>query len=88
MQPVVDASEGMLYRCLLFWTGTNSHVDQPFLDSGADHIRMVFLQVMKAGAKLHQSAVLESLGKVLGKGWRYNSTRVSREKQLRISRLC
>jgi hypothetical protein len=35
-----------------------SPIDKPFFDIGADHIRMVFLQVVKARTKLHQSAVL------------------------------
>jgi len=47
-----------LYRQLLLWAGTNPQFDKPFLDIGADHIWMVFLQVVKARTKLHQSAVL------------------------------
>src|SRR5258707_10275493 len=76
------------YGRFLFWAGTNSHFDQPFFDSSADHIWVILLRVVKAGAKLHHTAVLESLGKALGEGRRYYSAWVPREKQLRVSRLC
>jgi hypothetical protein len=33
---------------LLFWPGTNSQFDKPIFDMGADHFRMIFLQVVNA----------------------------------------
>jgi len=75
-------------RChLLFWAGTNSQVDQPFSDRGADDLRVILLQVVKAGGKLHNSAVLEALRKVLSEGRRYQSAWISHEKQLWVKRL-
>jgi hypothetical protein len=47
----------LLHRHLLIWAGPNSQVDEIF-DPGADHIRMIFLQVVNPRAELHHSAIL------------------------------
>ena len=48
------------YLCcqLLSWAGTNSDLDEPLFDIGADNVRMIFRQVVKTRAKLNHSAVL------------------------------
>ena len=44
----VDVRGQCLQRQLLCWTGTDPNLDEPFLDVGADDIRMIFLQVVNA----------------------------------------
>ena len=40
--------EEILQRHFLFGAGTNPDFDKPFFDSGANHIGIVFLQIVKA----------------------------------------
>ena len=46
--PLSPCSENPLQRHLLFDAGTNPHFDKPFFDIGANHIGMIFLQIVKA----------------------------------------
>ena len=52
-----------------------------------DNFRMILLQIMNTGTKLHHFAILNVVGKTFGDGWRDQSARIRCEKQLRIRRL-
>ncbi len=71
---------GMPKMSILLWAGSDSHFDEPLFDIGADHIRVIFLQVVNARAKLHHPAVLKPLREALSEGRRHQSAWITREK--------
>lgn len=87
----VAAGETKFGKCLqcqlLFGTGADARLDQPFFNIGSDHVWMILLEVVQAGTKLHHPAVFETLRKVLCKGRRDQSAWIANKKQLWIRRL-
>jgi hypothetical protein len=71
---------------LLFWAGTNSQFDEPFFDIGSDDIRMILLQAVNAGGKLHKSAVFQPFRKALTEAGRDQSAWLACKKQLGVRR--
>jgi hypothetical protein len=60
--------------------GTNAQFDEPFFDIGANNIRMILLQIVNAGAKLHDPAVRQPLRKPLSESRRDQRAGISYEK--------
>ena len=57
------------------------------IDSGADDLSMILLQVVKASAKRHNAEVLKLLRKVLSEGRRYQDAWIYCEEQLWVRRI-
>jgi hypothetical protein len=71
----------------MFWSSgysTDTRVNEPFLDLSAYGVGMILLQIVDTRRELYQPAVLKTLHEDPSECGRYEGTRISYKKQLRV----